>query len=341
MRELLLGVIGCGNMARNVHVPNVNEIPGCKTVAYADLDESRARQLYDRYGGFYCTADPERIFRDDRIDGVLIQTGERAHPRLIAAAVRAGKHLFCEKPLAVTLEEARSATLAVLEAERNGIKFQFGTCNRLAPNTVRAKRLLPHPIYSYCQCTDTISAQFCHNIDLAMNLFHASPVESVYAVGGHYYDLDPHLPADSFTCIVRFRDGSSHTSIQHGKARNLALSKYHFQLFGTDRCVYLANRFKHCEFFVGTERKAAWIFDGPDFVRGDIEYMGHKAELEQWVDCIRHGGRPDLTIEDALRILAVEKAVLHSILTGTVVDFPRFWAEQVGSDVRASRWEAA
>ena len=330
VQDLRFALIGCGGMGVNMHAPNFNEIPGCKTVAYCDLDPGRAELALERFGGWYATTDVDRILADENIDGVLIQTGERAHPQLIRKAVEANKHVFCEKPLAVDLEPAIEATLAVLEAEKRGVKFQFGTCNRFAHTVKLAKKLLPDPVYSFCQCTDLVSAQFCHNIDLAVHAFHTAPIAAVYAHGGRFYGLDPHLPVDSFTCIVTFDDGSSHTSIQHGNARNLSLKKYHFQLFGRNSCVYLAERFKRCEYFVENEHKGTWRFDGPDFLRGDLEYMGHKAELEDLVRCIRHGGRPELTIEGALRILAVEKAVFESARRGSVVDFKAFWRERVG-----------
>jgi len=329
-QPLRFALIGCGGMGARTHAPNFNEIPGCSTVAYCDLDLEKAEAALERFGGEYATTDADRVFADDRIDGVLIQTGERAHPKLVKAAVAANKHVFCEKPLAVDLEQGVDVTRAVLEAEKRGIKFQFGTCNRYAHTVRLARKLLPNPAYSYCQCTDTVSGQFCHNIDLAIHAFHTAPIATIYAHGGQFYGLDPHLPVDSFTCIVTFDDGSSHTSIQHGKARNLSLKKYHFQLFGTDSCVYLAERFKRCEYFVGEEHKGTWRFDGPDFLRGDLEYMGHKAELEDLVRCIREGGRPELTIEGALRILAVEKAVFESIEQRAIIDFKEFWRERVG-----------
>ncbi len=322
---LRFGVIGCGGMAQQVHVPNMAAIDGAATVAYCDIDESKARALLNQHGGEYATTDAGAIFGDPRIDGVLIQVGPAQHPALVQAAARAGKHIFVEKPLAIELADALE-TVRVVEA--SGVRFIFGVCNRLAPMVKLAKRMCPRPLYSFCQCTDTVTGQACHNIDLAVNLFHEAPLARVYASGGQRWNLDPHLPADSFSAVLTFADDSVFTYLQHGQAYNALLKKYHFQLFGQDRCVYLAKRFKECHLMRNlNEVENSWVFAGADFDRGPHGYMGHYDELKELVDCIRNGGQGTMTVRDGAAILAVEKAILRSIETGQVVDFPQFMAE--------------
>jgi predicted dehydrogenase len=320
------GVIGCGGMATQVHCPNMTAIKGAQTVAYCDVDLARAEALFQQFGGDYATTDASRIFGDDSLDGVLIQTGERWHPQLVQGAAKAGKAIFCEKPIAVHLADALETVRVV---EDTGVRFQFGTCNRLAATVQMAKRMCPDPLYSYCQCTDTVSGQAVHNLDMAVNLFHEAGLQTVYASGGQHYGLDLHLPADSFSAVLTFTDQSVHTYIQHGKAYNPLLLKYHYQLFGQDRCVYLAKRFKECHLMRSrTEVEATWCFEGPDTYRGEFGYMGHYDELKELVNCMAHGGKPQLTIRDAAYVLAVEKAILQSIVTGQVIDFQTFLAEQ-------------
>ena len=152
-------------------------ISGARTVAYCDIEEERARKLLEAHGGEYATADADEIFRDKHIDGVLIQVGPGMHPALVQGAARAGKHIFVEKPIAIELHDALETVRAV---ETAGVKFIHGTCSRLAPMVKQAKRMCPHPLYSYCQSTDTVTGQACHNIDLAVNLFHQAPVVRIY-----------------------------------------------------------------------------------------------------------------------------------------------------------------
>lgn len=325
--ELRFGVIGCGGMASQVHCPNLAAIPGVQPVAYCDINETRAQALLKAHGGEYTTTDSERIMADRSIDGVLIQVGPWKHPQLVQAAARAGKHIFVEKPIAVELPDALE-TIRVVEAAN--VKFIHGTCNRLAPLVKVAKRMCPRPLYSFCQCTGTITHQVCHNVDLAVNLFHEAPLMRVYAQGGQYWNLDPHLKADSFSAMLTFADGSTHTYLQHGNANNALLKKYHYQLFGQDSCVYLAKRFKECHLMRSLDKvDRSWVFEGQDMDRGPFGYMGHFDELKELVDCIRFGqGNGTMTVRDAAYILAVEKAILLSIERQSVVEFPAFLKEQ-------------
>ena len=326
VRELKFGVIGCGSMARDVHCPNMTAIEGARTVAYCDVVEERAQALLKQYGGDYATTDSARIFADKSVDGVLIQIGPNLHPQMVQAAVRAGKHVFVEKPLAHTLSDA-IATVRVVEAA--GVKFQFGTCNRLAPMVRRAKQMCPNPLYTYCQCCDTVTHQAVHNLDLAINLFHDAPLRTVYASGKQHWGLDPHLPTDSFSAVLTFADGSVHTYIQHGNSFNAMLLKYHYQLFGHDCCVYLAKRFKECHLMRSRDKvEFTWGFDGPDFYRGPHGYMGHFDEINELAGCIRNGGECTMTVRHAALVLAAEKAILRSIETGAAADFRTFLDEQ-------------
>lgn len=335
---LRLAIVGCGGMATQVHGPNVAAMPGARTAAWCDVDEARARKLLAAHGGDYATADVDRILDDRSIDAVLFMVGPQHHAGLVQAAAKAGKHVFCEKPIAVDLADALATVRAV---EAAGICFQYGTCNRLAYGTNMAKRMCPKPLYSYCQCADTVTHQAVHNLDLAVNLFHDAPLVRVYASGGQFWNLDPHLAADSFAAVLTFDDGSTHTYIQHGRAYNALLKKYHYQLFGSDGCVFLAHRFREVHFSRDlTRAERVWMFQGDDTDRGPFGYMGHYEEIAELVDCLREGGarRPRLTVRDAAYVLAVEKAILRSVeRPGTVVDFRAFLDESDASFLLAGR----
>ncbi len=334
MKTLRFGVIGCGFMG-GLHVLNAKSIPDVNVVAYADVRKESAEQFLKEYGGDYATNDADRIFADKNIDAVLIQTGERYHPALGISAAKAGKHTFMEKPVAVTVEDALALER---EVRKSKVKYLVGLCNRLAPAVKRAKELLPRPWITYGQCSDTVSAQACHNLDLIVHLFHTAPLVSIYAAGGSYYELDKHLPADSFIATLRFADGSQACYIQHGKAYNALMTKYSFQLFGKDRSVFLSRRFKECH--LSTNLKApdfSTVFAGPDFtptnsaehhkdVRGPHGYMGHYDELVALCDAIRNDTEPPMTIEHGRHVLQVEKAIFESITTGALVDYPKFLA---------------
>jgi predicted dehydrogenase len=99
-----IGVIGCGKQAIK-HVPALQKF-GCEVVL-ADLDEEVACRLADEFGLKY-VASPEEVFGDESIAAVSICTPTPSHFPLIKNALRAGKHFFCEKPLASTSQEAKA-----------------------------------------------------------------------------------------------------------------------------------------------------------------------------------------------------------------------------------------
>ncbi|MBA3710480.1 MAG: Gfo/Idh/MocA family oxidoreductase [Planctomycetes bacterium] len=334
MKNLRFACIGCGEMGA-LHVLNAKAIPGVEVVAYADVRPGQAEKFLEQYGGDYATTDPARIFADPRIDGVLIQTGPKHHPALGIAAAKAGKHIFMEKPVALTVEDALELERAVAAS---GVRFLVGFCNRLAPAVVRAKRLVPKPWITVGQCADSIVHQACHNLDLIVHCFHEAPLVSVYASGGTYYGLeaDAHLPADSFIATLGFADGSQASYVQHGKGYNALMGKYSFQLFGKDRCAYIAKRFKECHLSTGLGGvDHSHVFTGPDFsptdaakheqnVRGPHGYMGHFEELAALCASIRDGSEPPMTIAHGRHVLQVEAAIMASLSTKAVIDYPAF-----------------
>jgi predicted dehydrogenase len=298
-----------------------------EVVGYCDQDETKAAQFLKNYGGKYSCCNAAGILADSSIEAVLIAVGPAAHPELCVAAAKAGKHIFVEKPLALELSDARCIEAEVTKA---GVKFQIGFCNRLAPLVQMAKRLMPHPLYSFCQSASSVADQACHSLDLAVNFFHEAPLRTVYAAGGKFWEIktDAHLPMDSCVATLRFDDGSTHCLLQHGLAYNAVLKKYHFQLFGREGCVFLANRFK--ELHLSKEVAAplfSWRVEAPDALAGPGGYMGHYQEVDEFVRAIRQDFSPTMTARDGVYALAVEKAIVESIRGNRVVDMEKFLQE--------------
>lgn len=325
-QQVRFGVIGCGAMPEQVHCANLAAIPGVRIAAFCDLEESKARKLSDVYGGEYVTTRMEEVFADQTIDAVTICAGPRFHAPIVQAAAKAGKHIFVEKPLTDTLSVALE-TMRVVEAA--GVKFIHGTCNRLAPSVITAKRLSPQPVYTFAQAGSTVTHMPVHQIDLTVNLFHEAPIVRVYASGGQVWNdpVDKQLPADSYAAILTFADGSVNTYFQHGNVINSLKGKYHYELYDKESCVFLANRYKECHHIRKGKVERSWTYESADSGRGPFGYMGHYEELLDLVTCIRHGGTPTMTVRQAAYTCAVEKAILKSIEIGAAVQFREFLGE--------------
>ena len=101
-----IGILGCGNIARTRHIPEYAANPDCRITAYYNPSRGKAEALARQYGGkVYDSA--EELLADPSIDAVSVCTANDAHAALSVAAMKAGKHVLCEKPIACTIEEAQ------------------------------------------------------------------------------------------------------------------------------------------------------------------------------------------------------------------------------------------
>ena len=333
-RPVRFGIIGCGRMAQ-IHARNSRFIAGAELAAYADVDRSRADSFIDQFGGRYACDNANRVIEDPQIDAVIIAIGPQGHAQVGPRAARAGKHIFMEKPIA---HDYAAEMRIVSDVRDAGIKFVIGFCNRQAPIVRRAKRLCPDPVITYCQCTQSISADACHRIDLAVHLFHESSLQTVCAVGGQDFPgCEPEHAIDWFAAMLRFENGSVFNYIHHGAAGNPLLNKYHFQLFGRDNtCVYLADKHKAVHLCVNDEVVHSLVFEGPNSsprtaeprcdVRGVHGYMGHMEELELFVRIVRDDLDSPMTAEQGAYVLAIEQAIIESAQTGKVIDMAAYMA---------------
>ena len=125
-----LGLLHAENLARRV--------PGAELVMVVDAHEQTARRAGERCGVPYAT-DPGVVMADPSISAVEICTATDTHADLIIAAARAGKHIYCEKPIALSIEDTDRAIAAV---EQAGVLLQLGFMRRYDPAYQEAKRLI-------------------------------------------------------------------------------------------------------------------------------------------------------------------------------------------------------
>lgn len=133
-----IGIIGCGKIAQVRHLPEYAANPNAKLVAYYDKNFQRAQQMAEKYGGKAYETYFE-LLKDAEIDAVSVCVENRSHAEITTAALYAGKHVLCEKPMAVTLAECESMVSA---AEFNGKYLMIGHNMRFDPVHRRAKELL-------------------------------------------------------------------------------------------------------------------------------------------------------------------------------------------------------
>lgn len=136
--QVRLGVIGAGSFFRSVHLPNLERHGGFVVTRVATRRGLTAREVALRHGIPHATTDVREILEDPDIAAVLIATRHDLHASLVMEAVRAGKHVFVEKPLGLTVADCEAAAGAVRDA---GVLLTVGFNRRFAPLARAAKAI--------------------------------------------------------------------------------------------------------------------------------------------------------------------------------------------------------
>lgn len=133
-----VGIIGCGKIAQVRHIPEYAANPNAEVYGFYDINVARAEELAQKYGG-KAYSSYEALLADTQIEAVSICAANHAHAEISIAALKAGKHVLCEKPMAVTLEECEAMVAA---AKESGKYLMIGQNQRLAKAHAKAKKLI-------------------------------------------------------------------------------------------------------------------------------------------------------------------------------------------------------
>ena len=127
--KIVLGIIGCGKVSDFAHFPALTQIDGCVIKYACDLIIDRARLRQQQYPGKVenVITDYHIALADPEVDAVYVLTPVTSHREISIDALRAGKHVFCEKPISYTYEMAKEMEA---EAEKAGKLLNIGVCNR-------------------------------------------------------------------------------------------------------------------------------------------------------------------------------------------------------------------
>lgn len=109
-----IGIIGCGKIAQVRHIPEYSENPDVQLSGFFDLNQQRAQKLAEQYHA-KAYSSYEEMLQDPEIDAVSVCTANSTHAEISIAALHAGKHVLCEKPMAMTEEDCESMARAQKE----------------------------------------------------------------------------------------------------------------------------------------------------------------------------------------------------------------------------------
>ena len=133
-----VGIIGCGKIAQVRHIPEYLDNPNAKLTGLYDLNLQRAKDLAEKYDcKFYESI--EEMLADPEIDAVSVCVANHVHAEITIAALKAGKHVLCEKPMATKLKDCQ---MMVDTAEQMSKKLMIGQNQRFAKAHAEAKKLI-------------------------------------------------------------------------------------------------------------------------------------------------------------------------------------------------------
>ncbi|GGE31778.1 oxidoreductase [Pullulanibacillus camelliae] len=132
--QLKVGIIGCGGIANGKHLPSLSKLKTVALVAFCDVVVERAEKAAKDYGQKAATvySDYKELLKDATIDVIHVCTPNASHADITVAALEAGKHVMCEKPMAKT---SKDALRMVEAAKRTGKKLTIGYQNRFRPDS--------------------------------------------------------------------------------------------------------------------------------------------------------------------------------------------------------------
>ncbi len=223
-RKVNIAVIGTGRMG-SVHVANLaRKIPEANLAAICDIRLDVAQKVADELGIQRVVQDYHELLADPGIEAVLIATSTNTHAFIIKDAAEAGKHIFCEKPLALDLESIDDA-LAVVE--KNHVKLQVGFNRRFDRSYQEVRRIVksgelgrPCILHIISRDPEVPNLDFMrvsggmfldmtiHDFDMAR--YQIGEVEEVYAIGGVLVEPELNTFGDIDTSLVtlKFHDGT-------------------------------------------------------------------------------------------------------------------------------------
>jgi len=310
----VIGVIGAGIFATSTLLPNLSKIEGIKLKGLSAATGISCESVAKKYGFEYCTSDYHKIMEDPEINCVSIVTRNSLHAPLVIEALKHGKNVLVEKPLALTeeeLEAVRSAWkehggLVMVGFNRRyselGMKLRDFFKKRSQPMValyrVNAESIpKDHWIYDNSEGGSRIITECCHFIDFLQYIIGSSPTE-VYA-----RKIEPEIKSpednENVSITISFEDGSIGTIIYttHGDS---SLSKERAEFFA-DGMAGVITDFKQLEMVKGGKKEK--------IAKRMVTEKGHKNEFEKFLEMVKKGSSEYNFEGNVLTTLVTLKAV--------------------------------
>ena len=326
MEEVRFGVVGCGPMGTDL-ARNAAELPGVSIAAAVDVDPEAARVLVEECGGEAMAAVGPLLERGD-VDAVIVATPGFTHADLVVSALAAGKHVFCEKPMALIPADCERMIDAGKAA---GKKLMIGQVLRYihvfayTGELVRQGRLgdvssiritrtsagwggAMRPWRNYkIKSGGVLFEVSVHELDFMMHV--AGGIEAVHAFANHTAVKEIDYP-DTLMLNLRFAGGAI-GQLTAGLADRIG--RYSGEIAGTEGAVHFDAHLGEIRVKLGSEEMKTVTFD-----ELELEHPVRR-EMREFVEAVRSDAAVTIPGEDGLRVVRVADAAYRSIAEGRVI----------------------
>ena len=255
-RKLRIGVIGAGRIGK-LHSNNLaTRVPNAELAAISDVYEPAAKELAEKLGVPNYYNDYHKILEDPTIDAVFICSSTDTHSPISIEAAKAGKHIFCEKPIDHDLDKIK----AVLEeVKKAGVKYQVGFNRRFDRNFKHVHEVVQNggigdvqivkvtsrdpeaPPLSYVKVSGGIFVDMTiHDFDMVRYLS-GSEVEEVSAVGACLVNPEIGQAGDVDTCIITLKFANGALGVIDNSRQAVYGYDQRIEVFGSKGCITADN----------------------------------------------------------------------------------------------------
>ena len=323
--KIRVGVIGTGRIG-TLHIAHLAQgVPEAELRALCSLDRPSMDSLAKQFNVAQTTDNYTELLADPQIDAVLITSATNTHVEISQAAAKAGKHIFCEKPIALNLGQI-DETLAIVE--KAGVKFQVGFQRRFDASFMRVREAVasgeigaPHimritsrdpapPPIEYIEVSGGIFLDMTiHDFDMARYLIGDEVVE-IYATGGVRVDPQIGEAGDIDTAVItlQFINGVIAT-IDNSREATYGYDQ-RVEVFGSKGMVTVANPLTDTVTFSGSKETRAAL---PLHFFVERYKPAYLSELQAFFACIQEGTAPPVTGEDGRAPVVMGLAALKSL----------------------------
>ncbi|MCK9478550.1 MAG: Gfo/Idh/MocA family oxidoreductase [Firmicutes bacterium] len=355
---LKVGIIGCGGIANGKHMPSLAKIKEVEMVAFCDIVEERAQKAAKEFGaeGAVVYDNHKKMLSEQKLDVVHICTPNKSHAEISIAAMEAGCHVMCEKPMAKTTADARAMAEA---AKKTGMKLTIGYQNRFRADS--------QYLHKACQKGDLGEIYFAkahairrravptwgvflneeeqgggplidigtHALDLTLWMMDNYDVKSVKGsvfkklsnqtqTGNTWGDWDPkeYTVEDSAFGFIQMRDGATIILESSWALNTLDVAEAKTTLCGTKAGADMADGLR-----INKADLGSLVTVTPELNSGGVAfYDGNKLscsdfEAQQWIDSIINDTQPVVMPNQALVVTQILEAIYESAKTGKQIDF--------------------